>query len=843
MSAETAKRRRQGLLRRLTAPIRRRLKGRPDSEHEMTINRIVISTVVLAYLLIANARGHDTAQDIFHESLILFGIYYAASVLLFAHILREPGISHPRRILAIVLDIGMLSYGMHVGESAFAIGYPLYLWIIFGNGFRFGVRYLAGSAFAAILGFCFLIAMTPLWRNNLELSFGLLVGLVLLPAYVSALIRKLSEAKLQAEEAFKAKSLFLASVSHELRTPLNAIITLSDLLRGAPIPREQREMSETIGMSGRSLLKLINSILDISRMEAKAQEPEVAPFDLFAVMHDVRRMLAAPAEAKGLYLNVTIDGSVASAVVGHRHHLEEILTNLIGNATKFTTQGGVQVTVTRAGGEDERPMLLFSVRDTGIGISEAAQERIFEQFTQADHTIMDRFGGTGLGLAIVKQLVERQGGEIGVNSRAGEGSEFWLKLPFARQAEAPEREAARASLILLSHDFGLYTRIALECRTVLRVTDPARAFSEARTLLDAGERCIVMVDADTMPSGTMDALIQADAGLGILRSVILGVISQAEGAAPAGAPFLVRLQAPFSSAQFAQVAELAAGPRADKSAMAVPVSQLRVLVAEDNVTNQVVIRKLLERDRHDVVIVSNGEEAVETLMKREFDIVLMDINMPVMNGFEATKLYRFASLGSRRVPIYALTADVTEQTRLNCAAAGMDGCLHKPIEQAELLKAFAACVAGSEPVSQQASAARADEGLPQAGPLDLSKIAVLDHDALASLMDLGDIGFMQDLITQFLAGASETLDRIADAVAREDVTSFQDVLHALRSSAANLGARRVFALALEWRKTSRQELAEHGEERVAQLRAVFSEVDEALRQWLSVETARSRQAS
>jgi two-component system, sensor histidine kinase RpfC len=466
MTAAGHERHDRGLLRRLMRPIRRRLKGRPDTEHEMTINRIALSTLVLIYMLIARAKGHDAAEDIFHDALLLFGIYYVASLALFAHILFAPGVSHPRRIVALALDIGMLSYGMHVGESAFAVGYPLYLWIIFGNGFRFGVRYLTGAAIAAICGFCLLIATTPLWRNNLELSFGLLVGLFLLPAYVSALIRKLSEAKLQAEEASKAKSLFLASVSHELRTPLNAIITLSDLLKGSALPREQREMSETIGMSGRSLLKLINSILDLSRMEVRSDAPELTPFNLYETLHGVRRMLLVSAETKGLYLRVLIDRGVNASVLGHKHRLEEILTNLIGNATKFTQIGGVTVRVSVAGTDDDRQMLLFTVSDTGIGIAQAAQARIFEQFTQADSTIIDRFGGTGLGLAIVKQLVEQHGGEIGVRSEPGKGSEFWFKLPLATYvapvAEMIAKGEPVTGTVLLSHDFALYTRVALD---------------------------------------------------------------------------------------------------------------------------------------------------------------------------------------------------------------------------------------------------------------------------------------------------------------------------------------------------------------------------------------------
>ena len=819
----------------VTARMRNVLRNRPDSEHEMTINRIVISTVVLGWLLIAQSRGHDAAQGVFHEALVLFGIYYVCSIGLFAHILHDPRVSHARRTVAIIIDIGMLSYGMHVGESAFAIGYPLYLWIIIGNGFRFGIRYLIGAALAAIAGFLYLIMKTPLWHNNLELSFGLMAGLVLLPAYCSVLIRKLSEAKQQAEQANKAKSLFLAGVSHELRTPLNAIITLADLMRQAPIPREQREMSETIGMSGRSLLKLINSILDLSRLEAHDGQSGIGHFDLFQSLQDVRRVLASLAEAKGLFLSVSISGDVVSRVVGNRQHVEEIITNLVGNATKFTAQGGIHLHVSNSESELPGQMLHFSVRDTGIGISPSAQLRIFDQFTQADETIVDRFGGTGLGLALAKRLVETHGGQIGVRSVVGEGSEFWFTLPFAGQPADELPQATRPDVVLLSHDFGLHTRLALECADLVRLTDPKRALAAARAMLDKGAGCLVLIDADSMPSDTLTELVQADTARITVGSCVIGIMSRTEknDIDMAGAPFAVRLGLPVDPAAFRQLADCVSMRNVQAPSSSSQIVPLRILVAEDNVTNQIVIRKLLERDRHVVRIVSNGEEAVEVLLKQEFDIVLMDINMPVMNGLEATKLYRFAALGSAHVPIYALTADVTEETRRRCELSGMDGCLHKPIDQPELQEIFRRCASGHPPGARShVPEAVQPPATTAITPLDLDAIDVIDLEGLANLMQLGDIAFMRELIGQFLIGSTETLQSITDAVAREDVAAFQDVLHALRSSAANIGAKRIFALALDWRATTHEELARLGEARVRMLTVTLAEAEAALRGWL-----------
>ncbi|NJN36805.1 MAG: response regulator [Nitrospiraceae bacterium] len=316
---------------------------------------------------------------------------------------------------------------------------------------------------------------------------------------------------------------------------------------------------------------------------------------------------------------------------------------------------------------------------------------------------------------------------------------------------------------------------------------------------------------------------------------MVGVISDgANGSmhADTALPFVVGIGKPLVTRELVQITELAAGvARLDEARQALAVPPLSVLVAEDNATNQTVIRKLLERDGHEVVIVDNGEQAVETLMKREFDIVLMDINMPVMNGLDATKLYRFASLGGRRVPIYALTADVTEETRLRCKEAGMDGCLHKPIDQEELGEVFRLC--GTQDGAEVAPRRARQTPAEPAGPFDLASVPVIDKDALDNLLKLGDLAFMRELIGQFLMSAETTLDDIADAVLTVDVQRFQDVLHALRSSAANIGARRVFAVALDWRKTSREELVRLGPERMQTLRNVFREADQALNAWLA----------
>ena len=322
-----------------------RLRNRPDSEHELTVNRLALSGTAFMYLIIAAMFGRADAAQMLREQWLYFALYEIVSISLFVHLLYHPGISVGRRLIGMVSDLGLFSYGMYVGGEAFAPLYPIYLWTIFGNGFRFGVPYLFAATATSVVGFGIAIVSAPFWHEHRGLAAGLMAGLILLPLYVSTLIRKLSQAKRQAEEANRAKSAFLASISHEFRTPLNAIIGLSDLLGKTKLDSEQEEMSETIGKSGHQLLALINSILDFSRAESGRITVKAADFDLVSMLSEIRSMLALEAQRKNVGLTFHCTARTPQLLVGDKNHLEEVLTNLAGNAVKFTERGYVTIAV------------------------------------------------------------------------------------------------------------------------------------------------------------------------------------------------------------------------------------------------------------------------------------------------------------------------------------------------------------------------------------------------------------------------------------------------------------------------------------------------------------------
>jgi two-component system sensor histidine kinase RpfC len=815
------------------------LRSRADSEHELTINRLAVCGLVFVYLIVAGALGSTNAWEVLRTHGIYFAMYCAISIAFFVDILCRPAASPARRMLGILVDFGTLSWVMHVGGQITSLLYPMYLWVIFGNGFRFGLKYLFAAMVVGVAGFTVVIETTEYWRTHLELAAGLLTGLIILPLYAATLIRKLSAARQQAEAANQAKSQFLASVSHELRTPLNAIIGLSDLLRDARMDDEHREMTRTIGTASRSLLALINSLLDFSRIEQRCITSNPVDFDLHALLADARAILSVAGQEKSVRLALHVTARTPRFVKGDKRHLEEILLNLGGNAVKFTERGSVVIAID-AVPKGDHIRLRCEVSDTGIGIAPEAQARIFDSFTQADETIIDRFGGTGLGLAIVKQLVEFHNGVIGVDSEPGAGSTFWLELDVAT-ATAKEPPSVPScggpGVVLLSPNGRLHELAATVGADVRIAATGEEAGAAILELMRRGvRRPVVVFDAgrratDAMATAKMligDRCADAPAVILVADEPVVGLLPR-----ELRSLFVTALVRPVDGPGLAAALSLARGNEASASAdeggrPAQPSTRkLRILVAEDNRTNQMVIAKILERAGHEVHLVDNGEAALDALDERVIDIVLMDVNMPVMNGIEAARLYRFASPDTDQIPIVALTADATAEAEARCLAAGMNACLTKPVEAARILQVIETLTlhrarGGETPGSESVAGAPLRPDVPSVPDV------CVDRQKLDDLKEVGGDAFVAELVAQFSADAAAILRELSTAAADQNVEAFRDRAHALRSGAANIGAYRVYDLCLAWRQIGPPELAASGIEHVARLREELDRVGEAL---------------
>jgi two-component system sensor histidine kinase RpfC len=480
----------------LPARLRARFSGRPDSEHEQAIVRLVIVCIFLAYLvgLLASSGSH---ASILKTALgyVMIDAVVGAAILVWLSL--QPGVSHPRRVLGMLTDYGAMGAIMALSGQELAPLYVILLWVTIGNGLRYGSRYLVGGVVLASVAFLGVILTTPFWQQNQALSWGLLAGLVAVPMYLLSLLRALTHATEEARRANAAKSVFLATMSHEFRTPLNGVVGMSELLATTRLSSEQRECAEVIQTSARSLLGLVEGVLDISAIEAGKLKRIDAEFRLSELLDPIQRMLQPAATAKGIAFEVRTGPAVPPTLVGDSGHLRQILVNLVSNAIKFTSQGSVVVTVERLrerpdGGADLR----FAVRDTGIGISPQAQLRIFEAFEQAEAGHGRRFGGSGLGTTIAKSLTELLGGRIGLESEQGRGSLFWVELPFAVPEAPANPQAAGTNVIPFDDPFVRHRARVRPLHVLIADDQPTNITVLSRLLEKAGHRTTAVHSGD-----------------------------------------------------------------------------------------------------------------------------------------------------------------------------------------------------------------------------------------------------------------------------------------------------------------------------------------------------------
>lgn len=409
--------------------VRSRLHGRADSEHAQVFVRITITLLFSIYLGWKVGWG-DHSPGLFPAWLILIG-ELALSIGLLAAIFVAPQPSRLRRWLGMLADCAAIGGVMILqGEPASPL-YAGYLWVSIGNGMRYGPRYLYASTALSALSFAAMVMLTPYWRQNEYLSWGLLVGLVAVPLYFASLLKALTAAIEEARRASLAKSRFLANMSHEFRTPLNGLSGMSELLASTRLDAEQRGYLETIQAASRSLLALVEDVLDISAIEAGKLRLKQETFDLNALLEHINLMLRPEARSKRLDYTVTVLPEVPVQLRGDAHHLQQVLVNLLSNAIKFTASGEVRITVAKSAQTGTGQVRLrFTVSDTGIGIPVSARARLFEAFEQVDNSLARKHQGSGLGTTIAKGLTEAMGGSIGFESNENVGSRFWVELPF-----------------------------------------------------------------------------------------------------------------------------------------------------------------------------------------------------------------------------------------------------------------------------------------------------------------------------------------------------------------------------------------------------------------------------
>ena len=653
-----------------------------NSEVEQAVIRVSFVSFITLYLLFNHSHYEPVALCLF---------YLCCGFLMLFNILRNPQKNEKRQWTAMVMDITATSLEQMISASLAGVFIGVYLWLIIGYGLRYGVKFFKGCYVLSVLGFGITLYLNPYWNQHTHLAYGFIVTMILIPPHTLRLLVRLEKATKDANLANEAKTNFLSNISHEMRTPLNGIIGATELLEKTQLDKKQGEFLGLVSTSATGLRKLINDVLDISKIEKGKIELEQVTFYLPDVTLRINQMFNIERERKQLWMRFHVDNSVERYYVGSLQHIQQVLMNLVSNAVKFTQHGGIDIAITPIHTYANFSKLSIKIQDTGIGIKPEMLPFIFESFTQADSSITRRYGGTGLGTTIAKELVKLMGGDITVTSNEATGTTFEVTIPLIH-ATSEQIEIAKANQL-----------------------------------------------ADT-----------------------------------------------------SNVIELSKYAKLGK--------KIRVLVADDNIVNRLILNETLNSMDCIVKSVDNGEQVLDILEVHHFDLMILDFNMPEMNGLEAFRLYHTLP-GAKPIRTVILTADATKATHDLCIAAGIYQVLTKPViskqiqslidDVATLIEATGFDHDNAENPLADIRPSQDSKLLPNE-PRQVTLVpadeSLVDTNRMVHLRTLNpNKSFLQSLIAQFILSNDDLIELLGHECLNLNLDTVHKLAHQLAGESANMG--------------------------------------------------------
>jgi two-component system sensor histidine kinase RpfC len=725
--------------------------------------RFAVGLVITLYAAIMSAAAT--------QLMAMLALAWVIGLVLLIHLLLWPQNRVARRSISIASDAIALSLLIHLGGPATTVFFPIYIWIILGNGFRFGVMYMYFSMLMNVICFLFMVAFTAHWRQDLQFTAGLLIAIVAIPIYTSSLIIKLRSAMAEARAASKAKNEFLSMISHELRTPLNAILGLAQISRVSASTEQERQNAAFTEISANRLKRMLDAILKFQAVEAGTAHINKIDFNLFDILAETEAILAPLAARKRIKLAFRFRTAIPEFLLSDPDILQTLIINIAGNAIKYTKEGFVIV----------EPMFLSTpgaklrveIRDSGPGIPEDLSSRIFEQFTRHLPARVKDEGGVGLGLSLCTSLLELMQGEIGFESEPGKGSCFWFEVPVDRKSSF-SRGLTNSTVALFGVDSSLLPSFLEELEvsgdaevqpdlskitagrrtTTVLIADPATISDQEMARL---QKCMhfaphqPLIVVNSSGNGTCDLALQAS-----------GIVCSMDGITPSLVATAAKWQQRICGRNL-------------KAAEPASCSAKTVLVADDDQMNRQVVCRMLLLDGHAIIEAGTGEEAVERLLSEEIDVAFLDVNMPDLDGVETCKTYLSAVDPSLAAKVIGVTADISEATRIRCLTAGMTQVLTKPLALAELRSSLATGV------PDEAKAPRNDEQTGQTDAVDCDRF-----NLLAEM--LGENALKTSFLPSFEKETIFRIEQIQKFSKDLRISDVRALLHAIKSSATTIGA-------------------------------------------------------